>query len=109
LDHRGTVDFAQVIKHLVDDLYPHAEEIVLVMDILNTHSPGSLYEVFEPAEAKRLADKLEIHYTPKHGSWLNMAEDRTECAEWPMLGPPYSRRSDFDGGGHRLEPGPQYR
>src|SRR6266849_2219703 len=61
-DHRGMVDFAQVIKHLVDDQYPDAEQIVLVMDNLNTHSPGSLYEVFEPAEAKRLADKLEIHY-----------------------------------------------
>jgi len=73
-DHRGMVDFAHVIKHLVDDVYPEAEQIPLVMDNLNTHSPGSLYEVFEPAEAKRLADKLEIHYTPKHGSWLNMAE-----------------------------------
>jgi hypothetical protein len=68
------VDFAHVIKHLVDDVYPDAEQIPLVMDNLNTHSPGSLYEAFEPAEAKRLADKLEIHYTPKHGSWLNMAE-----------------------------------
>src|SRR5215204_3694128 len=73
-DHRGMVDFAHVIKHLVDEVNPDAEQIVLVMDQLNTHSPGSLYEAFEPAEAKRLADKLEIHYTPKHGSWLNMAE-----------------------------------
>jgi DDE superfamily endonuclease len=73
-DHRGMVDFAHVIKHLVDGVYPDAEQIVLVMDNLNTHSPGSLYEVFEPAEAKRLAEKLEIHYTPKHGSWLDMAE-----------------------------------
>ena len=55
-------------------IHPHADKIVLVMDNLNTHTPGSLYEAFEPAEAKRLADKLEIHYTPKHGSWLNMAE-----------------------------------
>jgi hypothetical protein len=73
-DHRGMVDFAYVIKHLVDDVYPDAERIVLVLDNLNTHSPGSLYEVFAPAEAKRLADQLEIHYTPKHGSWLDMAE-----------------------------------
>jgi len=58
----------------VEHLYPQAERIVLVMDNLNTHTPASLYEVFEPAQAKRLADKLEIHYTPKHGSWLNMAE-----------------------------------
>jgi DDE superfamily endonuclease len=73
-DQRTRVDFAHVVKEVVDVLYPEAEIIVLVMDNLNTHSPASLYEAFEPAEAKRLADKLEIHYTPKHGSWLNMAE-----------------------------------
>jgi transposase len=71
---RTKVDWAQQIKDLVDVRYPQAERIVLVMDNLNTHGPASLYEVFPPAEAKRLADKLEIHYTPKHGSWLNMAE-----------------------------------
>jgi len=54
--------------------YPEAEKIVLVLDNLNTHTPASLYEAFAPVEAKRLADKLEIHYTPEHGSWLNMAE-----------------------------------
>ena len=54
--------------------YPDTETVVLVMDNLNTHTPASLYKAFPPAEAKRLADKLEIHYTPKHGSWLNMAE-----------------------------------
>jgi len=73
-ERRTGADFAQVIEHLVEHLYPQAERIVLVMDNLNTHTPASLYEVFEPAQAKRLADKLEIHYTPKHGSWLNMAE-----------------------------------
>ena len=73
-DRRTRVDFAHVIKELVDIHYPEAERIVLVLDNLNTHSPASLYEAFPPAEAKRLADKLEIHYTPKHGSWLNMAE-----------------------------------
>jgi len=73
-DQRTRVDFAHVIQEMVDVHYPEAERIVLVMDNLNTHSPASLYEAFEPAEAKRLADKLEIHYTPKHGSWLNMAE-----------------------------------
>ena len=73
-DHRRSLEWAQVIKHLVDVHYPHAERIVLVMDNLNTHTPGSLYETFDPTEAKRLADKLEIHYTPKHASWLNMAE-----------------------------------
>jgi hypothetical protein len=71
---RTRADWAHQIKDLVDVRYPEAERIVLVMDNLNTHSPASLYEVFPPAEAKRLADKLEIHYTPKHGSWLNMAE-----------------------------------
>ena len=68
------LDWAHCIKDLVDVHYPDAERIVLVLDHLNTHSPASLYEAFPPAEAKRLADKLEIHYTPKHGSWLNMAE-----------------------------------
>ncbi len=71
---RTKVDWAHQIKELVDVRYPEAERIVLVMDNLNTHGPASLYEVFPPTEAKRLADKLEIHYTPKHGSWLNMAE-----------------------------------
>ncbi len=63
-----------MVKRLVDERYPTAGKIVLVMDNLNTHTPASLYEAFEPAEAKRLAAKLEIHYTPKHGSWLDMAE-----------------------------------
>jgi hypothetical protein len=71
---RTAVDWAHVIKELVDERYPKAEKIVLVMDNLNTHSVASLYEAFPPTEARRLAKKLEIHYTPKHGSWLNMAE-----------------------------------
>jgi transposase len=71
---RTKTDWAHKIKELVDERYPQAERIVLVMDNLNTHTPASLYEAFEPEEAKRLTDKLEIHYTPKHGSWLNMAE-----------------------------------
>src|SRR5207244_5733882 len=71
---RTKVDWAHQIQALVDVRYPDAEQIVLVMDNLNTHTPAALYEAFPPAEAKRLADKLEIHYTPKHGSWLNMAE-----------------------------------
>lgn len=73
-DHRTRQDWAKLIKDLVDLRHPDADKIVLVMDQLNTHSPASLYEAFAPAEAKRLADKLEIHYTPKHGSWLNIAE-----------------------------------
>jgi len=71
---RTQIDFAQVIRELCDELYADAEKIVLVMDNLNTHTIASLYEAFEPATARRLAEKLEIHYTPKHGSWLNMAE-----------------------------------
>ena len=73
-ERRTRLDWAHCIQELVDVHYPDAETIVLVLDQLNTHSPASLYEAFAPAEAKRLADKLEIHYTPKHGSWLNMAE-----------------------------------
>jgi hypothetical protein len=73
-DHRTKVDWAYAVRDLVDIYYPEAETITLVMDNLNTHSLGALYEAFEPAEAKRIADRLDIHYTPKHGSWLNMAE-----------------------------------
>lgn len=72
--HRTRVDFAQILKDLVDVHYPDALKVVLVVDNLNTHSPASLYAAFEPAEAKRISDRLEFHYTPKHGSWLNMAE-----------------------------------
>lgn len=67
-------DFAQLIQELVDVHYPDAEKIVLVLDNLNTHTLGALYETFPPAQARHLAERLEIHYTPKHGSWLNMAE-----------------------------------
>jgi hypothetical protein len=73
-EQRTKQDWAHFIANLVDVHYPDAERIVLVMDNLNTHLPGSLYETFLPANAKRLLDRLEIHYTPKHGSWLNMAE-----------------------------------
>jgi len=73
-ERRTKKDWAKCMRQLVDDIYPKAEQIVLVMDNLNTHTKASLYEAFEPAEAKRIADKLEIHYTPKHGSWLNIAE-----------------------------------
>jgi len=73
-DTRKRIDFAAFVRDLVDGRYKDAIKVVLVLDNLNTHSTASLYEAFEPAEAKRIADKLEIHYTPKHGSWLNMAE-----------------------------------
>lgn len=73
-ERRTKKDWAYCMKELVDVLYPNAECIRVVLDNLNTHNPAALYEVFEPQEAKRLLDKLEFHYTPKHGSWLNMAE-----------------------------------
>jgi hypothetical protein len=73
-DRRTKKDWAWCMRELVDKIYPQADSIVLVMDNLNTHKKASLYEAFQPAEAKRIADKLEIHHTPKHGSWLNMAE-----------------------------------
>jgi len=73
-DQRTMIDFAHCMRDLVDLHFPEAEKIMLVMDNLNTHKLASLYEAFPPDEARRIAQKLEIHYTPKHGSWLNMAE-----------------------------------
>ena len=73
-EHRTRVDWAQQIKEMLDVRYPDAIKVRLVMDNLNTHNTASLYEAFAPAEARRLAEQLEIHYTPKHGSWLNIAE-----------------------------------
>ena len=71
---RTKADWAYFMRELIEVHYPHAEKLVVVMDNLNTHSPASLYEVFKPEEAWRLSQKLEIHHTPLHGSWLNMAE-----------------------------------
>ena len=71
---RTAVDFAQEVRNLLEVRYPHAEKVVPVMDNLNTHKPAALYQAFEPAVARSLIDRLEIHHTPKHGSWLNMAE-----------------------------------
>jgi hypothetical protein len=71
---RGNVDFAHQMKWLVDERYPEAEVVRVVLDNLNTHKPASLYEAFSPEEARRIVNKLEFHYTPKHGSWLNTAE-----------------------------------
>jgi hypothetical protein len=73
-DQRTKLDWAHYMKELVDECYPDAESLGVILDNLNTHNKSSLYEAFEPMEAKRIADKLDIHYTPKHGSWLNMAE-----------------------------------
>lgn len=73
-ERRTRVDWARHIKKLVDEHYADAKKIVLVLDNLNIHTGASLYELFEPVEAKRILNKIEFHYTPKHGSWLNMAE-----------------------------------
>lgn len=73
-DRRTSRDWAECMKDLVDMHFPEAEKIVIVEDNLNTHTPAALYAAFAPAEAKRIWDRLEFHYTPKHGSWLNMAE-----------------------------------
>ena len=73
-ERRTALDYAQVVKWMCEELYPHANKIVLVQDNLNTHGPHSLYEAFAPEEARHLVERIEWHYTPKHGSWLNMAE-----------------------------------
>ena len=71
---RTALDFAQAIRHLLDEDFPEADQVVLVTDNLNTHRPGAFYQAFDPDEAGRLLDRIEWHYTPVHGSWLNMAE-----------------------------------
>ena len=73
-ERKTSVDWAQEIKALLDEEYPQAEKVILVCDNLNTHKVASLYETFDPKQARQLAERLEIHYTPKHGSWLNVAE-----------------------------------
>ena len=72
--NRTAVDFAEILRYVSDQLYPGAEKIVLITDNLNIHAPASLYKAFPPQEARRLAERFEWHYTPKHGSWLDMAE-----------------------------------
>jgi len=73
-EQRTAIDYAHQMKYLVDERYPQAEKIGVIQDQLNTHVRASLYKAFKPEEAKRILDKLEFYYTPKHGSWLNMAE-----------------------------------
>ena len=73
-EHRTAIDWAMEIKYLSDEMFPDAKKIILVMDNLNTHKATSLYKAFPPSEARRIIKRLEIHYTPKHGSWLDMAE-----------------------------------
>jgi hypothetical protein len=73
-ERRTAKDFAEVVRYVVEELHPNADKVVLVMDNLNTHKAASLYEAFPPEQARRIIERLEIHHTPKHGSWLNMAE-----------------------------------
>jgi hypothetical protein len=73
-EKRRKIEWATVMKRLADEFYPQAEKIVVVLDNLNTHTPSAFYETFAPQEARRLAERFEFHFTPKHGSWLNMAE-----------------------------------
>lgn len=72
--HRGNTDWAEVMRELVEEDFPEAEQVVVVCDNLNTHKKGSLYQKFKPEKALKIAEKLDMHHTPKHGSWLNMAE-----------------------------------
>ncbi len=85
-DHRTMQDFAHQMQWLADQAYPDAQRIRVVLDNLNTHRPASLYATFEPAEARRVLKRLEFHYTPKHGSWLNMAECELSVLEKQCLG-----------------------
>ena len=73
-EKRRRIEWATVMKQVADVFYPEAEKIIVVMDNLNTHTPSAFYETFEPEEARRLVERFEFHFTPKHGSWLNMAE-----------------------------------
>jgi hypothetical protein len=86
LPRRTKIDWAHKIKWLLDEQYPDAEKVVLVQDNLNTHNLSSLYEAFPPEEAFRLAQRLEMHFTPKHGSWLNMAECELSALAAQCLG-----------------------
>lgn len=83
---RTKADFARFVRELVEDHYPQAERVVLVLDNLNTHTRGALYDTFPPEQARRLWHKLEVHYTPKHASWLNMAEIELSVLSRQCLG-----------------------
>lgn len=99
-DRRTRLDFAQTIRWLVDEVYPDARLIRLVMDNLNTHTVASLYEAFPPEEAQRIWKRLEVHYTPKHGSWLNMAEIEISIFERGCLS---KRVKNFEQLGQHIE------
>ena len=107
-DRRTRIAWAHWVRDLVDIHYPEAEMIVLVQDNLNTHTPASLYEAFSPAEAKRIAARLEVHYTPKHGSWLDMVEiELSVPRQVGVFGPAAAGPSDAGAGGGGLGSGAQ--
>jgi hypothetical protein len=96
-DRRTAIDFAHVLKDLSDTHFASAEKIVLVQDNLNTHAAASLYEAFPPAEARRLVERFEWHYTPKHGSWLNMAESELAVLSGQCLSRRLPDRATLEG------------
>jgi hypothetical protein len=95
-ERRTAVDFAEVVRWLVEEVHEEAEKVVLVMDNLNTHKLASLYEAFPAERARRIAEKLEIHYTPKHGSWLNMAEIELSVLARQCLGRRIETREELE-------------
>jgi transposase len=95
-ERRTAVDFAKLLQVIADELYDDAEKVVLVMDNLNTHKLASLYQAFEPREARRLWERFEVHYTPKHGSWLNMAEIELSVLARQCLGRRFADRASLE-------------
>jgi DDE superfamily endonuclease len=95
-ERRTAKDFAEVLRWLVEDLHPDAKKVVLVTDNLNTHGPGCLYEALEPGRARRIAERLEWHYTPRHGSWLNMAEIELAALAKQCLGRRIGTREELE-------------
>lgn len=95
-ERRTAVDFAEVVRWLVEEVHEEAERVVLVMDNLNTHRIASMYEAFPPEQARRIAERLEIHHTPVHGSWLNMAEIELSALAVQCLGRRIETRGELE-------------
>ena len=95
-DRRTAVDFARLLRLLAEDIHPEARKIVLVLDNLNTHKLASLYQAFAPGLARRLAERFEVHYTPKHGSWLNVAELEFSVLARQCLGRRFGDRASLE-------------
>jgi len=93
---RTALDYAEAVEFLCDEMFPQVQSIILVQDNLNTHNEASLYKRFAPAKARRLAEKIEIHFTPKHGSWLNMAEIEISLLARSALKPRVASRVEFE-------------